>query len=125
VGCDIHGWVEVIDNGKWIAVKALKDRQRNYRRFALLAGVRDYQEESQARPKGIPDDISDTAKYDIKQWNSDGHSHSYIALKDAAKIFLATDDKPTDYAKEYALDKYFDFDGEKAENARLIFWFDN
>lgn len=128
MGCDIHGWVEVKDGEKWVAVKELKDGQRNYERFALLAGVRerDYYNKNGAAPKGIPVDVSETVAYHIKQWGYDGHSHSYLPLVDAAKIFLETDPNPTDFAKEYPASEYFDFeDDDNIENARLVFWFDN
>jgi len=124
MGCDIHGWVEVNDNGKWIAVKELKDRDRNYRRFALLAGVRDYDNESSAMPKGIPTDVSETAAYSIKKWGVDGHSHSYLPIVDAAKIFLEAAYNPSEFAIEYPVLEYFDFE-DNTKDARLVFWFDN
>ena len=39
-------------------------------------------------PKGIPDDISELAKYDVDEYGGDGHSHSYLGITefiDAAK----------------------------------------
>lgn len=127
MGCDIHGWVEVRVGDKFIATMQLKDRDRNYARFAALAGVRNYHEVDAKSPKGIPADVSDTAGYDIEKWDSDGHSHSYIPIKEAATIFLATAWEPRDFAKEYPLSEYFDFEEEEdeANDARLVFWFDN
>lgn len=128
MGCDIHGWVEVKVGDKWVAVDRLKDVDRNYKRFALLAGVRDCHKESVATPKGIPNDVSDSARYDIDQWGADGHSHSYMPLADAAKIFLETDPTPSNHEKKYPLDAFFDFEEEddlNISNVRLVFWFDN
>jgi hypothetical protein len=126
MGCDIHGWVEKKHNGKWVAVKELKDRDRNYERFAMLAGVRGVG----PSPLGIPTDVSDTAKYDIDKWGTDGHSHSYLPLEEAfkkfkASIFFAAKNK--DYYSEW--DAFgVEIEGIKNESwddYRLVFWFDN
>jgi hypothetical protein len=124
MGCDIHGWIEVKVGDKYVAVKELEDRSRNYKRFAALAGVRNSCEMKHVIPKGIPSDISDTARYHVVSWGVDGHSHSYLPLKDAAEIFLSTDYGPPYFAKTYPLLRYFDYDDD-VENARLVFWFDN
>lgn len=125
MGCDIHGWVEVKTGNKYVAIKELKDDDRNYMRFAALAGVRDYHDEYQAKPNGIPSDISETAKYDIEQWGSDGHSHSHMPLREAGDIFLATTHKPRDFAKKYPVSELFDIEDDDIDKARLVFWFDN
>jgi hypothetical protein len=126
MGCDIHGWVEVFDNNKWIACTPLKDDSRNYQRFALLAGVRDYDNINKAQPLGIPKDVSETTLYHINQWDVDGHSHSYLPILEAANIFLETQYNASDFAKEYPVCHFFDIgsDGDM-RNYRLVFWFDN
>lgn len=121
MGCDIHGWIEKKVGDKYIAINRLKNRSRNYRRFAMLAGVRDYHNESSAKPLGIPDDISESAKYDIEQWDCDGHSHSYLSVKDAAKIFNETSIEPTKWPELV----FFNVDDEDIDDTRLVFWFDN
>ena len=125
MGCDIHGWVEVNDGSKWIAIKELKSAERNYRRFAALAGVRNYNNEYSAEPRGLPSDVSETAKYDIEQLGTDGHSHSYMSIREASAIFLDTTYQPRNFAKEYPESEYFDVEIEDIDNFRLIFWFDN
>ena len=127
MGCDIHGWVEVYDNGKWIAVRELKDDSRNYKRFALLAGVRDYDNENKIKPKGIPSDVSDTTNYHIREFDVDGHSHSYIPLIEAVKIFSETAYKPAEVEKLYPMYGFFGIDEDEVadKHARLVFWFDN
>jgi len=125
MGCDIHGWVEVNTGIKWVAVNKLKSRERNYSRFAALAGVREKQSESSAEPMGMPADVSDTAQYDIEQWGVDGHSHSYMPLVDAAEIFLTTEYNPNGFARKYPLSEFFDFEQDNADKARLVFWFDS
>jgi hypothetical protein len=88
MGCDIHGWVEKKkdQNNGWVAVCKLKNDDRNYDRFAKLAGVRGDGPE----PNGIPQDVAETTKLDIDSWDADGHSHTYLPLKDALKIFAET-----------------------------------
>ena len=126
--CYIHGWVEVFDDGKWVAVKPLLDEQLNYKRFAALAGVRHEGDGDQVTPKGIPDDVSDTTAYHIKACGEWGHSHSHMELKEASSIFLATAALTTAYAEEYPIDEYFDMDSVDLEHddvaARLVFWFE-
>ncbi len=129
MGADIHGWVEQKHNGKWIAIKELgrNASDRNYERFAALAGVRDYNETSSSRPYGIPDDISETAKLDIDKWDIDGHSHSYLGIEKAAKIFFDTR-KNKDKEIYDPIYHYFDLDldiDDDLDNFRVVFWFDN
>ena len=126
MGTDIHGWVEHKVGGKWIAVCPLKDYERNYRRFALLAGVRDEYVESNITPKGIPEDVSETARYNIESdWDGEGfetcHSHSYMSLEEACEIFNETAYERTEYPSLL----FFNQDPEEVEKARLVFWFDN
>ena len=125
MGCDIHGWVEVKVGDKDIAVKEIKDSSRNYTRFSAMAGVRRRDDGVTLSPLGIPEDVSDTAKYDIDYWGTDGHSHSYMPLKEAADIFLATARNPPAYAKIYPASEFFDFDEDDIDKARLVFWVDN
>lgn len=126
MGCDIHGWVEIKKNNKWVAIFELKTLDRNYKRFAALAGVRDYHNENQVKPLGLPEDISDTAKYWSEHWGLDGHSHNYMTLEDAAKIFLETEHQPDTWAKKYPLWEFFKFENDTHQgDTRLVFWFDN
>jgi hypothetical protein len=67
---------------------------RNYTLFSVLAGVRDYSGESKciSQPKGLPKDISKETKAESKRWGGDGHSHSYLTLKEI-KDFRASKHK--------------------------------
>lgn len=129
MGCDIHGWIERKTSSGWVAVNELKDkgRSRNYERFAKLAGVRGDGPE----PRGMPCDVSATAKYHIEQWDTDGHSHSWLPIAEAAPIFLATAWQPEDFEKKYPLSSFFDLEiGDipsqgTVDEYRLVFWFDN
>jgi hypothetical protein len=138
MGCDIHATLEVKTPTGWVCVNTYQghhmaypcgDRdwslpvttERNYDRFAALAGVRGEGPE----PRGIPEDASDTTKYLVDLWGSDGHSHSWLPAKKAAEIFLATDRTKTqeEFRAKFPKNYYLEIEGT-AEH-RLIFWFDN
>ena len=132
MGCDIHGTIEKKVNGKWVMVEPItgKARYRNYERFARLAGVRG---EGPA-PRGIPSDISDSTRLHIDKWGTDGHSHSYLPISEAARILLETELKP-EHEVNYPASYYFGVDNECCPTCqrpididseyRLVFWFDN
>lgn len=125
MGCDIHGWIERKVGDKYVAIKELGDRAtaRNYRRFAALAGVRGDGPE----PRGVPPNVSETVRYWIDTWDSDGHSHSWLPIKEACEVW-AVDRYPEMGGKrsEYPMYEYFGMDDETLEpDDRVVFWFDN
>lgn len=126
MGCDIHGWVERKVGDKYVAIKEFGDRatERNYRRFGALAGVR----EDGPPPRGVPPDVSDTGRYYIDKLAGDGHSHSWLPLQEAAKIYAVKryesgEDRP-DWVAD---DPVYYFFGlfETEPDDRVVFWFDN
>ncbi len=121
MGCDMHGWIEVKKDSTYIAIKE-QDFDRNYKRFSELAGVRG---DGDKLPKGIPTNISETAKYHIEQWGTDGHSHSYMPLTEAVPIFLKTEYELSNHQKECPLNSFFNIYNEDISCLRLVFWFDN
>ena len=102
MGCDIHSIAEVRENGKWTAVTKDVfpldewDREyykkdggsspfdwRSYSMFAFLAGVRNYDRcNPLSEPRGMPNDASEEAREMEEFWLGDGHSHSYLTLKE-------------------------------------------
>jgi len=101
MGCDIHLFVEVNNNGKWESVDEWTENDgyihvsyenrlytdRNYSMFALLANVRNYQGiKPICQPKGLPSDVSDEVKAYSESWGEDGHSHTYFTLKELLEI---------------------------------------
>lgn len=126
MGCDIHMVLERKVGGKWVAdlsVQKYLKQDRNYRRFAALAGVRG----DGPPPRGLPDDISDSTRLLVDDCGNDFHSHSWLPIKEAAQIFLETDYEPSDYDRKYPEGSYFCFDKDEYNEAevRLIFCFDN
>ncbi len=119
MGTDIHGWVEVKVNNKWIAYKELSDDSRNYKRFGLLANVRCFDEPDNREPLGLPADVSETVK--LHSDYEDGHSHSYMTVKEAVDIFIRTSDSFCNYSLLQD-DHIFDFNNE---DTRFVFWFDS
>lgn len=134
MGCDIHGWLEKKVRNKWIGIAPLKGgtRDRNYERFGKLANVRTDGPEA----KGLPLDISDSAGYDAECWDADGHSHSWLTLKEATAIWLETQWVPEnpearrrhqEWVIKYPYSEFFDVecDDDKLDEYRVVFWFDN
>jgi hypothetical protein len=93
---------------------------RNYTLFAKLAGVRSWHGDSAiCPPKGIPDDASDAYIYITKQWEGDGHSHSYFTLKELLDEDWSEFEEFQETLKEMSkLD-------DNPENIRAVFFFDN
>jgi len=59
-------------------------RGRNYDWFAILANVRNYDNmlDTIAEPKGLPDNCSSETNSISERWGPDGHSHSWLTLKE-------------------------------------------
>lgn len=125
MGCDIHIALERKVGNKWVMVNVMHwDRpctKRDYRRFAALAGVRG---EGPA-PRGVPADVSDSAKLLIDDWGDDGHSHSWMTIEEAVPIFLATERVPDEYGRTYPLGHYFGIDRAEHKSHRIVFFFDS
>ncbi len=126
MGCDIHGAVEIKVDGVWHLWAPLEDTCRDYERFGALAGVRS----EGPPPRGLPGDMSVVTKLIVDDWGVDGHSHSWLPIREAAKVFASTggDGAPDDL--DMQLYKYFGYDSElecleDLSEARLVFWFDN
>ncbi len=110
MGCDIHLYVERKNaNGEWEPIKGRNPwydyyskykhsvpddipkevyedwiwEGRHYSLFAVLANVRNYDMISPiSHPKGLPKDVSDIVEDASHEWGCDGHSHSYVTLKE-------------------------------------------
>lgn len=139
MGCDIHIVLEKKDDGKWVGVDSFRPAYdprgewrypvaaiRNYNRFAALAGVRGEGPD----PKGFPEDASDLSYMSFHDWGSDAHSASWLELKAATDIFLATgypleNAAHEQYRKKYPADFYFGVDNYEMGDCRIVFWFDN
>jgi hypothetical protein len=58
--------------------------RKNYLLFSVLADVRNSSSMISpiSSPKGLPHDVSSPIKVESEEWGADGHSHSYLTLKE-------------------------------------------
>jgi hypothetical protein len=109
MGCDIHFYVERKVNGLWVTADKwspnpyspdvmkvdYKDEfysGRNYDLFSILANVRNGYGFAGittgagftpiSNPKGVPPDCCSEYRKEVECWGNDGHSHSYLTLKE-------------------------------------------
>jgi len=87
MGCDIHLHIEVLIDGKWEHYSA-PCIWRDYPLFTKMAGVRDYDGSIApiSLPKGMPDNASLITVLEYKRIDSDGHSHSWLSLKEIGEL---------------------------------------
>ena len=149
MGCDIHIVVEQRYEDKWVGITNSdavpydafnpNPSARDYRFFGALAGVRT----NGPKPKGMPEDASDLAWLLAEGWDVDGHSHSYMSLKDFISTWLAVHDEKLPiivkeklergtYSVEYdklirelSMHVCWGHESEKIDDTRVVFWFDN
>jgi hypothetical protein len=139
MGCDIHAHVEIKVSGKWYHYNHPKI-DRYYELFARMANVRNNGSiEPISEPRGLPEDITFTTRYD-RNWDGvDGHSDSWLSAKEVADLGKWVEAK----RKEFAPKVWYSFEHHDVgyifgngwddcerrpkgyEDARLVFWFDN
>ena len=105
--------------------------RRDYGFFARLAGVRGDGPE----PNGVPPDASALTQRCVSRWESDGHSHVHMTLREFVKRKIITGVTIADAAKsklqggdpiaEYLGDCIDDNGITLDDNTRVIAWFDN
>lgn len=128
MGCDIHAFMEIKIKEEWHGVET--DIGRNYDLFALMAGVRNYDNvEPVHAPRGFPDDASVITRLEYSGWEEDCHSASWLTYDEVmlvSKRFEALKGKPHSAIERITSDlrRYVRLHGESAET-RLVFWFDN
>jgi hypothetical protein len=88
MGCDIHSLAERKREGKYEAIPGLEPFDwRAYFMYGFLAGVRNYSDVPPlAEPRGFPDDASDYARDLSGRWGMDGHSHSWLSVKELTEF---------------------------------------
>ena len=61
---------------------------RDYTLFSILADVRnDGGTKVISTPKGLPKDVSEVVKNENVKWGCDGHSHSYLTMKELYRYY--------------------------------------
>lgn len=170
MGCDIHMVLEIYDgrHGIWVGlhgydyimksaleydIVAAREhpkyffwhaKQRNYSLFTELAGVRG-DSATMLAPRGVPDDVSDLARWRIDRDEGDGHTHSWVTLDEFVQCYKRTmgekavahfaaervgggkldvDDAIANMVAGIEPSDYEDND-ENGAQFRVVFWFDN
>jgi hypothetical protein len=140
MGCDIHLHTEVKINGVWHHY-GTPSVDRNYQLFAKMAGVRG-DERPIAEPRGLPSDATELTKYDCRQWDRDGHTHSYLTAEEIYQLMewgkaqgfygkpLPAFWEGNQFGWLFGNDwsgftKYPDKRRPGLEDVRFVFWFDN
>lgn len=82
MGCDIHTVVERKVDGKYEAIPGFEPFDwRSYFMYGFLADVRNYSDVPPlAKPRGLPDDVSEEVRELVDVWGMDGHSHSWLSV---------------------------------------------
>ena len=143
MGCDIHLQIEVRIDGQWhhLANPAVS---RNYALFAKMADVRNYDNSIApiSEPKGLPADMTFLTALDVKRWEGDAHSKSWLGPDEIAALSKWLDSFFDEQSLEYDLEhgilhcylfgnsfagwkKYPEDNDFNIEDVRFIFWFDN
>lgn len=140
MGCDIHMHLEYKKNGKWWCgnyyrinpyyyekgsnepkyTKECWCESRDYGLFATLANVRNYSGNDYIDdPRGLPEDVTAEVEEDSDYWGIDGHSHSYLTLRELIEYrdnnpFL----KRSGLVSKEEYDKYKNFGTDPSEWCR-------
>ena len=135
MGCDIHLHQEIKVKGKWLHYSH-PNVNRDYRLFALLGNVRNYDEcPFLSDERGLPADITDMTRLAAEYCKEDWHSHSYIERSEILRLEglynKCTPRRDEAFNLEdvfgYLFGNGWDYDPPDMglEDVRWIFWFDN
>ena len=141
MGCDIHLHIEIKLNGKWEHL-GNPNIDRNYRLFAKMAGVRNYNNVTPiSGPKGLPENLTTLTKFDADYWEGDMHTASWLDANEIAEMSAFLDGLNTEkerydlewnvlhcylFGNSFAgLDKYPEENQKCVTDVRFVFWFDN
>ena len=137
MGCNSHLAIEYKvtyshnNQSYWFVFGTNIAESMDYSLYAFMAGVRNYHEVAPiAEPRGVPKGASWEYRDMVEKAGSDGHSHSWLLVKEFRQAFNAAIGKYADYkpAKEWqavrkCMEMLEELYGE--DNVRLCFFFDN
>jgi len=139
MGCDIHAFLEMKVDGKWLQYAPI-DMQRNYALFSKMAGVRGHVEPIDT-PRGLPKNVSEVVQLHRDRWGRDGHSDSWLSAKEISELAEWADmnsirigyfeDKFCTFSMYFfgnTIESWIKYRSEYpafVEDIRLVFWFDN
>jgi hypothetical protein len=155
MGCDIHLYVEKKEYGYgedsnkfvWVSLdkwteqgeygniyldvnhKDMLYRDRNYNLFCALSGATLHRFNNVPKylePKGLPSDCSKLISDVIKHWEGDGHSHSYLTLKELKEFDWSDYGETCNVFKNNIFEKLENLKVSLTdEDIRIVFFFDN
>ncbi len=149
MGCDIHLVIETkAPDGEWVgtwnsggpwvdkydphtrAHPFIVLGERDYAFFGAVAGVRI----DGPKPLGMPEDASPLARTCALAWDGDGHSHSYMPMREFIAAKLQGDNRVAEAMRqridgkdpviEFLATAFYD-PQEHIDGSRVVFWFDN
>lgn len=145
MGCDIHPYIEVQINGKWLCV-GVPEAHRNYAVFSKLSGVRGYPDDNtpeELLPLGdgeremmLPEDSDEELQKAYEEWGMDAHSLTVMPLQQL-RVFVRhygrqnkNDDEEKQWQSACEVGTWLDICEEyvgsgMAEDARVVMWYDN
>lgn len=142
MGCDIYMHIEVKYKGRWEHYSQ-PDIDRDYDLFSRMANVRNEAKghpdhiEPISQPRGVPDDVSAIAAIDLRIWDCDAHSASWLTWQELGDLesWLMDRYRNSNVGQRYPFgflfqngfdaDNMEDLKKEDIEDARAVFWFDN
>jgi hypothetical protein len=127
MGTDIHAYLEVQIDGRWVCHSQPRIK-RNYELFGRIAGIGGAA--PIIEPRGLPSDISEITRIEYEHDGADAHTPGWLSRSEMEQI--------ADLAPDLSGLGLFGYvtgnppwgipgDGHPAQyqDARLIFWFDN
>ena len=154
MGCDIHLYVEVREQDRWLFDENIR-LVRNYFLFLFLNPHsvshrwNNKKEVEEIKPlssnRGLPPDLSSKVQREVQRWEADGHSHSWFSLSefltfqhfkqvlDGEEVDFLTymrSEERYGYRVQWSWHEFYDYLLKlnviyKPEDVRVIFWFDN
>jgi hypothetical protein len=77
----------------------------------------------------MPEDVSEVVQMECEDWDTDGHSHSWLSAKEieTLKDWIAEHNEKEPYKINLSLPYQIEYADEREhiEDVRLVFWFDN
>jgi len=117
--------IEIINGVFTYAKSYFPFLDRNYKLFEVLAGVRGDSTVAHHLPRGVPSGCSEEYAYEVSQWDSDGHSHSWYYLEELIDIYWGRDaESCVQFITEFIPYLKYHAHGDYS-SIRFCFFFDN
>lgn len=121
---DFSGWDRLLLDAQGVPLSpeiVLWDNRR-YSTFAILAGVRGWDDAPGIGTPGVPPDATKEYRAEAESWGDDGHSHHWLTVRDFfSRISGVTEELDERFVRfmEALRDRW------GPDGARILFFFDN